>query len=162
TWNYRRASLIGGRIGPLFFSSGQSGLAGLDQTSSGDPGSGQNDPRCQAKLGQKSYDLPRQIEFPPFVAVPRRTGIGVVIVVPSFARSEKADDRVVAAIVVGGVISITPNVSHRVDGPRRVPDQHGAQRAAPDKKAASEPARGRRGLPHRGGGDNSGAEKTQP
>src|SRR5262249_52404387 len=154
--------LVGGRIGPLFFSSGQSGLAGLDQTSSGDPGSGQDDPRCQAKLRQKSYDLPGQIEFPPFVAMPRRTGIDAVIVVTSFVRSHKADDRVVATIVVGGVISITPNVSHRVDGPRRVPDQHGAQRAAPDKKAASEPERGRKGLSHREGGDKSGGEKNQP
>ena len=51
---------------------------------------------------QQPDDLPCEIEFPPLVTVPRRGGVGMVIVVPSFAAGEKADEQVVAAAIAGG------------------------------------------------------------
>ena len=70
-----------------------------------------------------------------FVAVGSCPLVGVVVVVPAFAVGPKADEPVVAAVVVGFVVAVAPDVGERVDAPGNVPSEHGSHQHAPDKQA---------------------------
>ena len=59
----------------------------------------------------------------------------MVIVVPSLARSDDGDEHIVSAVVVGFVVSITPEVVLMVSpDPCCVPHHDWGKRAAPEKK----------------------------
>jgi len=67
--------------------------------------------------------------------------VGVMVVVPPFAVGEQRDQPVVAAVVGGGVIAVTPGVGERVDGPRAMQHDHRPQRDRPHCHARREPHR---------------------
>jgi hypothetical protein len=64
--------------------------------------------RRKTEQHQHPDRLPRQIEFPPFVAVPGRGWVRMMVVMPASAAGEQSDDRVVTAVVACLVISVTP------------------------------------------------------
>src|SRR5882672_5468488 len=81
---------------------------------------GQSKPRQNAN-GQISV-----INFPPAMTVARRARIGMVVVMPAFAIGDEADDDVVAAVFVGLVVPVTPQMRHRINSPRNMPYEDGA------------------------------------
>ena len=81
---------------------------------------------------------PGEIEFPPAMAVLRTPLIGVMVVVPTFAVAHEADEPVIAAVLVGLVVAIAPDVRQRVDAPGDVPHRDGPDEHAPDEQAPTE------------------------
>ena len=68
----------------------------------------QGDTPRETEQHEKANRQPCKVEFPPFVTVPRRTRIGMMVVMPAFTAVEQRDDQVVAAVVRRVVIAITP------------------------------------------------------
>src|SRR5215213_1795072 len=62
---------------------------------------------------QEADRQPGVVDLPPAMAMPRRAWIGVVVVVPAFAVGDQADDKVVAAVLIGLVVPVAPHVGHR-------------------------------------------------
>jgi MFS family permease len=91
----------------------------------------------KADAFQEADGQPGVVDLPPAMAVPRRARIGVVVIVPAFAVGDQPDDEVVAAVLVGLVVPISPHMGHRVDRPRDVPDQDRAYEYAEHQNAQS-------------------------
>lgn len=64
--------------------------------------------------------------------------VGVMIVVPTFAVGNQSDEPIVATVVFGLVVSIAPNVSHRIDAPSDVPIENRSDEHSPDEQTRSE------------------------
>ncbi len=67
-----------------------------------------NDIAGETDEGQKPDCQPGVVDLPPAMAMPRRTRIGVVVIVPAFAVGDQPDDEVVAAVLVGFVVAVAP------------------------------------------------------
>jgi hypothetical protein len=52
---------------------------------------------CKSKRGKQSNREPGHVDFPPQVTVPRRTRIGMMVVVPALAIAEYSYNHVIAA-----------------------------------------------------------------
>src|SRR4029078_1254659 len=104
---------------------------------------GRNDIAGEAKPSQEANGQPGVVDLPPAMAMPRRTWIGVVVIVPAFAVGDQPDKKVVAAVLVGFVVPISPHMGHRVDRPCTVPNQDRAYQYAEHLTAQSR--LGRRG-----------------
>jgi hypothetical protein len=63
---------------------------------------------------------PGQIQLIPHQAKPRRTGMGVMVVVPALAGGQQGHPPVVPGIIARGESAAAPQVRHRVDQPGRV------------------------------------------
>src|SRR5664279_926479 len=96
------------------------------------------------------------------MAVPRGARVGMMVVVPAFAGAEISDEQIVAARLVGFVISITPYMCHRIDRPGVVPDQHRAHENAPDQQAQAELQRLHGGAAEQQFGNEPAGKKDQP
>ena len=81
---------------------------------------------------------PTDIELPPFVAVGGSSLVGMVVVMPAFAVGDQTDQPVVAAIVLGLVVSITPDMGHGVNAPGDVPVENRSDEYSPDEQTRSE------------------------
>ena len=92
----------------------------------------------QADEAQKLNGQIGNVEFPPAMAMRRAAWLRVMIIVPAFAIAEEADQDVVAAILIGGIIAIAPQMGCGIDRPGDVPDQDGADEDAPDQQAQTE------------------------
>src|ERR1043166_3488786 len=86
-----------------------------------EPRTGFHDFGGQTQTTQQADGQIRYIQFPPEMTMGRTALIGMVVVVPTFAIAPQPDQPVVAAILVGFVIAITPHVRYRVDTPGDVP-----------------------------------------
>ena len=73
------------------------------------------------------------------MTVARRVWIGVMIVMPTLSGRQQSDQRIVPAVIVCGVVAVTPHMGERVYRPCRVPHHDGPQRATPEEKAGAEP-----------------------
>lgn len=71
------------------------GLLGRDASGGGD-----TDVACEPDLAHGKDDEVADVELPPLKPVTGAGGECVVVVVPAFAQTEHAEDRVVAALVV--------------------------------------------------------------
>jgi hypothetical protein len=69
-----------------------------------------DDVPCKACPFEHADQEPGDVELPPPPAVASRTGIGVMIVVPAFARGEDPDEDVVLAVVVGLIAAVAPQM----------------------------------------------------
>ncbi len=63
---------------------------------------------------QHSNHQIRQVKLPPAMTVNGGNRIGVVIVVPALAMRQKPNDQIIAAVLFGVVIAVTPKVRYRV------------------------------------------------
>ena len=84
-----------------------------------------------------------RVDLPPPVLVRGAGLIVVVVVVPTLADGNQADQPVIAAVIVGLVIAVAEQVRKRIDRPGYVPDDHGTQEDAPDQEAQAELQPGR-------------------
>src|ERR1700674_3123081 len=128
----------------------------------GQPRRRQRHPGRQSKHFQEADDRVGRVELPPAMAEARRARIRVVVVVPTLAVGEVAEDEVVAAALVGLVVAIAEAVGHRVHGPGRVPLHHGAHEHAPHEAAEAELSGLARGSAERELGREAAAEEHQP
>src|SRR5690349_18255300 len=92
----------------------------------------------QADHLQETDRQPRKVDFEPAMAVLRTALIGVMVVVPPFTVADEADEPVVAAVLVGLVVAIAPNVGQRVYAPGDVPDGDRPHEHAPNEQAPAE------------------------
>jgi len=79
--------------------------------------SGLADGFCYPEELQNPNLNPRWIKFIPREAMPRRTGMCVVIIVPTFTKREGRDPPVITRIVVSREPALAPHVSGRVHQP---------------------------------------------
>src|SRR5450631_2288099 len=100
----------------------------------------------QSKPRQEANGEPGVVDFPPAMAVSRRARIGMMVIMPALAVGNEADNEVVAAVLVGLVVPVTPQMRHRIDGPGDMPDQHGADDDAEQQNADTGLCRSRRGF----------------
>lgn len=72
--------------------------------------------------------------------MPVRRGslVCMMIVVPAFPIGDQANDPVVAAVVLRFVISVAPDVGHRIDAPSDMPVQNRPYKNSPDQQAGTE------------------------
>src|SRR5947209_2630561 len=86
---------------------------------------------------------PVDIYLVPSEAVARRARVRVVVVVPPFAERHQGDEQVIGRVVGGLEPPRPPHVRRRVDEPRRVQPNDGAQEDAPqeDRPAAEDKQR---------------------
>lgn len=103
----------------------------------------------QSEQFKRADGNPCDIEFPPFMTVGGGALIGVVVVVPAFAIGPESDEPIVAAVVVGLVVFVAPDVCHRVDAPGDVPGENGANENPPDQHAQAKLSSRYHGLAHR-------------
>src|SRR5262245_13734935 len=85
-----------------------------------------------------------------------------MVVVPSFAIAEDADEHVVPAAFVGFVVAITPSVRDGIDRPGDVPDQYGTHEHTPYENARHELRGIRHILPRRQSGNHAAGKEHQP
>ena len=78
--------------------------------------------------------MPSDVELPPLVTVFGHPRIGVMIVVPTLAVSDDGDKPVVAAVIGGFIVAITPDVGRTVDHPSRVQDGNQANKQSPNQE----------------------------
>src|SRR5262249_11475158 len=78
---------------------------------------GLHDPAGEAEQAEQPDCPVGDVELPPEMAMPGRARIGVVVVVPALAHRRVADDEVVAAVLVGLVGAVAPEMGDRVDRP---------------------------------------------
>src|SRR6266542_1935315 len=71
----------------------------------------------QSNGGKGRYDIPVGVDLPPAQTVARGVGMGMVIVVPSFAEGEQRDQEVVGGVVARGPALRTPDVGGGVHQP---------------------------------------------
>ena len=64
--------------------------------------------------------------------------VGMMVVVPAFAVGDQTYQPVVAAVVLGLVVSVSPNMGHGVDAPGDVPVENCSDEYSPDEQARSE------------------------
>ena len=70
----------------------------------------------------------------------------VVVVVPTFTKSDDRQEEVISGIVLGLEISSSPDMGKRVDGVRAVVAQNSGDKEAPNKGLArSQPKTGQKG-----------------
>ena len=81
---------------------------------------------------------PTDIELPPFVAVGGCSLVGMMVVVPAFAVGDQTDQPVVAAVVLGLVVSVSPDMGHGVDAPGDVPVENRSDEYSPYEQARCE------------------------
>src|SRR5580700_8024781 len=93
---------------------------------------------CQPYGRQEPDGEPSHVDLPPFVAVARRMGVGMMIVVPALAITDEGDKRIVAAIVGRFVIAIPPQMRDRIDCPGEMAMHDGAHDHAPEPQAKTE------------------------
>src|SRR5450756_1595787 len=91
----------------------------------------------QSQPSQEANGEPGVVDLPPAMTVARRTRIGVMVVVPAFAVGDEADNQVVAAVLVGLVVPVAPQLRHRIDSPGNMPDQYRANEDAEHQDAKS-------------------------
>ena len=91
-----------------------------------DADSGLTDRSCYAEKLQDPDLNPRRVEFVPCEAMPRRTGMGVVVIVPTFTEGEERDPPIVTRIIVGREPAHAPHVSGRIYQPRRMETENNA------------------------------------
>src|SRR5688572_20725329 len=75
----------------------------------------------QANAFEDFNDGIRHIEFPPAVAAAGRARIGMVVVVPAFAKGNEGDPPDIAAVILGFEVAVAPNMSDRIHKPGAVP-----------------------------------------
>ena len=63
--------------------------------------------------------------------------VGVMIVVPTFATGKDRNEPIVAAVVAGLVVPISPPVRRRINGPGRMPNFDRADKHSPNQDAAA-------------------------
>src|SRR6202035_3629810 len=90
-----------------------------------------SDLRCQPYGHQEPYGEPSHVDFPPFVPVARRLGIGMMIVMPALAIADEGDKGVVAAIIRRFVIAVSPQMRDRIDCPGEMAMHDGPYDHAP-------------------------------
>src|SRR5258706_9821453 len=100
----------------------------------------------QPKPRQKTNGEIGVVNFPPAMTMARRARIGMMVVMPAFAVGDEADNDVVAAVLVGLVIPVTPQMRHRINSPRDMPYQYRADEHAEHHDAKSGLRRSRRRL----------------
>ena len=104
----------------------------------------------QPEKTENGNDPARCVKFPPFVPVVRGDGVGVVVVVPPFAKGEKSDPPKVFREIGGGVIAISPNVCGGIDKPCHVPNHYSSKAKSPQEPWESskpEKARAQKHIP---------------
>ena len=89
----------------------------------------------EAELRHDPDTVVVDIEFVPGEAVPRAYRMGVVIVVPALAASQKSNPPAVARIIVGLEAALTPEMCRRIDQPGGVQSQRGAEEGSPQHHA---------------------------
>src|SRR3954453_18282752 len=87
----------------------------------------------KAKRGEKADCQPRRIQLPPPTTETSGTRVGMVIVVQSLAVAKQTNKDIVSAGIFGLVISISPLVAHRIDGPGNVPHEDRPNEYTPDQ-----------------------------
>ena len=92
----------------------------------------------QAQHGQQTNRQIGDIHLPPAVAMGGVAPIGVVIVVPPFAVRDQGHEPVIAAVLIGLVGAVAPNMRQRIHAPRDMPYGHGADEDAPYQQARAE------------------------
>src|SRR4029077_4392487 len=116
----------------------------------------------KAKGAEEADRLIGDVQFPPAMTVAHRAGIRLVVVMPSLAIADDADEEVVPALFVGGIAAIAPEMRHRVDRPGDMPDQDSAQEHAPDQQARAELQRLHRGAAQHELGREAAQEEHEP
>ncbi len=62
----------------------------------------------------------------------------MVVVVPAFAVGDQTDQPVVATVVLGLVVSVSPDMGHGIDAPGDVPVENRSDEYSPDEQARCE------------------------
>src|SRR5271165_2991632 len=96
----------------------------------------------QMQLLQDPDAVPVQVNLIPAQAVARRSGMGVMIVVPAFAEREHGHHEVIRGGVAGNETARAPDVRCRIHQPSGMQTQSGAQEDSPEyaRKAAMDAA----------------------
>src|SRR6267142_1584595 len=89
----------------------------------------------------------------------RRARIGMMVIMPALAVGDEADEDVVAAVFVGLVVPVTPQMRHRINSPRNMPYEDGAYEHAEHHDAKSGLRRGIRRFACQPCHGESGAEE---
>src|SRR6188474_2063830 len=97
------------------------------------PDFGEDDVFREAEGAEDADDEPGGVEFPPAVAVGGGALVGVVVVMPAFAKGHDADEPVIATAVARVVVAVAPQVRPGIDGPGAVPVDDGPHENAPDE-----------------------------
>jgi hypothetical protein len=90
---------------------------------------------------QNTYDVGVKINLPPPQSMKRGTGKRVMIVVPALTENCDRHPRVIAAVIVAPVGTLSEDVTDRVDAPRRMMTECDAYQPSPKQSVqAATPA----------------------
>lgn len=71
------------------------------------------------------------------MAMMRRSGLSMVIVMPTLSVGNQSDEPIVAAVVPRLVVLVTKNVAYRIDAPSPMENDNGSNKNAPNQPASS-------------------------
>ena len=86
----------------------------------------------ESRGGKKPKTIVSQIDFPPVKTLSGTTPELVVIVMPTFAKSNYSEEKIIAAIVTGVIAAAADQMRQRIDARRGMKQHYRTNHEAPD------------------------------
>src|SRR5277367_338262 len=93
--------------------------------------------RSESKLREHPYAIPVEVNLVPLQTVAGRDGMGMMVIVPTFAESEQRHPPAIGRSIPGLKAARAPKMRRGVDQPGGVESHHGAQKNAPQQEGQS-------------------------